>query len=160
MVKLTADTFARYISGQVIEACILGVLCFLGMCIFGFDYAPLISVIIAVCALVPVVGALFGAIVSAVLLLMIEPIQAVWFLIFLLILQQLEGNLIYPRVVGTSIGLPGIWVLAAVTVGSSLLGFVGLVASVPITAVLYTLLKRDLHKKEGIPERENETTEK
>ena len=160
VVKLTADTFARYISGQVIEACILGVLCFLGMCIFGFDYAPLISVIIAVCALVPVVGALFGAIVSAVLLLMIEPIQAVWFLIFLLILQQLEGNLIYPRVVGTSIGLPGIWVLAAVTVGSSLLGFVGLVASVPITAVLYTLLKRDLHKKEGIPERENETTEK
>ena len=158
--KLTADTFTRYISGQVIEACILGVLCFLGMCIFGFDYAPLISVIIAVSALVPIVGAYFGAIVSAVLLVMIEPIQALWFLVFLLILQQLEGNLIYPRVVGTSIGLPGIWVLAAVTVGSSLLGFVGLVASVPITAVLYTLLKRDLHRKEGIPGPENETTEK
>ena len=157
--KLTADTFTRYISGQVIEACILGMLCFLGMYIFGFDYAPLISVIIAVSALVPIVGAYFGAILAAVLLVMIEPVQAFWFLVFLLILQQLEGNLIYPRVVGTSIGLPGIWVLAAVTVGSSLLGFVGLVASVPITAVLYTLLKRDLHRKEGIPEPENETTE-
>ena len=132
----------------MIEAGILGVLCFIGMCIFGFDYAPLISVIIAVCALVPIAGAYIGAIVSALLLLMIEPMQAVWFLIFLVILQQLEGNLIYPRVVGTSIGLPGIWVLAAVTVGSSLLGFAGLVVGVPLAAVLYTLLKRNLHKRE------------
>ena len=146
--RLTADTFTGYVSGQVIEACILGVLCFLGMCIFGFDYAPLISVIIAVCALVPVAGAYVGAIVSALLLLMIEPIQAVWFLIFLVILQQLEGNLIYPRVVGTSIGLPGIWVLAAVTVGSALMGFAGLVFGVPLAAILYTLLKRDLHARE------------
>ena len=147
--KLTADTFTRYISGQVIEACILGVLCFIGMCIFRFDYAPLISVIIAVSALIPIAGAYFGAIVSAVLLVMIEPMQAVWFLVFLLILQQLEGNLIYPRVVGTSLGLPGIWVLAAVTVGGSLMGFVGLIAFVPITAVLYTLLKQNLHKREA-----------
>lgn len=146
--RLTADTFTGYVSGQVIEACILGVLCFLGMCIFSFDYAPLISVIIAVCALVPVAGAYVGAIVSALLLLMIEPIQAVWFLIFLVILQQLEGNLIYPRVVGTSIGLPGIWVLAAVTVGSALMGFAGLVFGVPLAAILYTLLKRDLHARE------------
>jgi len=158
VVKLTADTFTRYISGQLIEACILGCLCFVGMCIFQFDYAPLISVIIAVSALIPIAGAYFGAIVSAVLLVMIEPMQAVWFLVFLVILQQLEGNLIYPRVVGTSLGLPPIWVLAAVTIGSSLLGFVGLVASVPVTAVLYTLLKRDLHKKEGIPEPVEEET--
>jgi predicted PurR-regulated permease PerM len=101
-----------------------------------------------VCALVPIAGAYIGAIVSALLLLMIEPMQAVWFLIFLVILQQLEGNLIYPRVVGTSIGLPGIWVLAAVTVGSSLLGFAGLIVGVPLAAVLYTLLKRNLHKRE------------
>jgi predicted PurR-regulated permease PerM len=147
--RLSATTFTGYVSGQVIEAGILGVLCFIGMCIFGFDYAPLISVIIAVCALVPIAGAYIGAIVSALLLLMIEPMQAVWFLIFLLILQQLEGNLIYPRVVGTSIGLPGIWVLAAVTVGSSLLGFAGLIVGVPLAAVLYTLLKRNLHKREG-----------
>lgn len=146
--RLTADTFTRYVFGQLTEAGILGVLCFIGMWIFGFDYAPLISVIIAVCALVPVAGAYIGAAVSALLLLMIEPMQAVWFLIFLIILQQLEGNLIYPRVVGTSIGLPGIWVLAAVTVGSALLGFSGLIIGVPVTAVLYTLLRQDLHRRE------------
>ena len=159
--KLTADTFTRYISGQVIEAFILGALCFLGMCIFRFEYAALISTIITVSALIPVVGAFFGAFSSAILLLMINPMQAFWFLVFILILQQLEGNLIYPRVVGSSIGLPGLWVLAAVTVGSSLMGFVGLVAGVPITAVLYTLLKRNLHKREGISgeEKTDETTE-
>ncbi len=145
--RLTADTFTRYVTGQVTEACILGCLCFVGMCIFQFDYAPLISVIIGVSALIPVAGAYIGAILAVVLLVMIDPMQAVWFLIFLVVLQQLEGNLIYPKVVGTSLGLPGIWVLAAVTVGSSLLGFVGLVISVPITAVLYTLLKQDLRAR-------------
>ena len=145
--RLTADTFTRYVSGQLTEACILGVLCFLGMCLFQFDYAPLISVIIGVSALIPVAGADIGAAVAVLLLVMIEPMQAVWFLIFLVVLQQLEGNIIYPRVVGTSLGLPGIWVLAAVTVGSSLLGFVGLVISVPVTAVLYTLLKGDLARR-------------
>ncbi len=148
--RLTADTFTRYVSGQLTEACILGVLCFLGMCLFQFDYAPLISVIIGVSALIPVAGAYIGAAVAALLLVMIDPMQAVWFLIFLVVLQQLEGNIIYPRVVGTSLGLPGIWVLAAVTVGSSLLGFVGLVVSVPVTAVLYTLLKGDLARR-GVP---------
>ena len=145
--RLTADTFTRYVSGQLTEACILGVLCVLGMCLFQFDYAPLISVIIGVSALIPVAGAYIGAAVAVLLLVMIEPMQAVWFLIFLVVLQQLEGNIIYPRVVGTSLGLPGIWVLAAVTVGSSLLGFVGLVISVPVTAVLYTLLKGDLARR-------------
>ena len=149
VVRLTADTFTRYVTGQVTEACILGCLCFVGMCVCRFDYAPLISVIIGVSALIPVAGAYIGAILAVVLLVMIDPMQAVWFLIFLVILQQLEGNLIYPKVVGTSLGLPGIWVLAAVTVGSSLLGFVGLVISVPITAVLYTLLKQDLRARQG-----------
>lgn len=147
--RLTAQTFTRYVTGQVTEACILGCLCFVGMCIFRFDYAPLISVIIGVSALIPVAGAYIGAVVAVVLLVMIDPMQAVWFLLFLLVLQQLEGNLIYPKVVGTSLGLPSIWVLAAVTVGSSLLGFVGLVASVPVAAVLYTLLKRDLRARSG-----------
>lgn len=147
--RLTADTFTKYVSGQLTEACILGILCFIGMCIFRFDYAPLISVIIAVSALIPVAGAYIGAILSALLLVMIRPVEAVWFLIFLVILQQLEGNLIYPRVVGTSIGLPGIWVLAAVTVGGSLLGLPGIIIGVPVTAVLYTLLKNDLHRREG-----------
>lgn len=150
--RLTANTFTQYISGQVIEACILGVLCFIGMTIFRFSYAPLISVIIAVSALIPIAGAYLGAILSAVLLLMVDPMEAVWFIVFLLILQQLEGNLIYPRVVGTSIGLPGIWVLAAVTVGGTLMGFAGLIAGVPITAVLYTLIRSDLRRREEAAE--------
>lgn len=149
VLRLTADTFTKYVSGQLIEACILGVLCFLGMCLFRFDYAPLISVVIGVSALIPVAGAYIGGAVAVLLLVMISPLEAFLFLVFLVILQQLEGNLIYPRVVGTSMGLPGIWVLAAVTVGSSMLGFVGLIASVPVTAVLYTLLRGDLHRREG-----------
>ena len=153
---LTADTFTNYVSGQIIEAGIIGVLCFIGMCIFRFDYAMLISVIIAVSALVPILGAYVGAATSALLLLMVEPMQAVWFVVFIIILQQLEGNLIYPRVVGTSIGLPGIWVLAAVTVGSSLMGLGGLIICVPVTAVLYTLLKRNLYKREAIAAEQTE----
>ena len=149
VLRLTADTFTKYVSGQLIEACILGGLCFLGMCLFRFDYAPLISVVIGVSALIPVAGAYIGGAVAVLLLIMISPLEAFLFLVFLVVLQQLEGNLIYPRVVGTSMGLPGIWVLAAVTVGSSMLGFVGLIASVPVTAVLYTLLRGDLHRREG-----------
>ena len=145
--RLTADTFTKYISGQLVEACILGGLCFLGMCLFRFAYAPLISVVIGVSALIPIAGAYLGAGVAALLLVMIDPLQALLFLVFLLILQQLEGNLIYPRVVGSSLGLPGIWVLAAVTVGGSLLGFVGLIISVPVTAILYTLLRRDVARR-------------
>lgn len=145
--RLTADTFTKYISGQFIEACILGGLCFLGMCLFRFDYAPLISVVIGVSALIPIAGAYLGAVIAVLLLVMIDPLQALLFLLFLIILQQLEGNLIYPRVVGSSLGLPGIWVLAAVTVGSSLLGFVGLIISVPVTAILYTLLRRDVARR-------------
>lgn len=157
VVRLTADTFTKYVSGQLIEACILGCLCFVGMVLFRFDYAPLISVIIGVSALIPVAGAYIGAVVAALLLAMISPLKAFWFLVFLAVLQQLEGNLIYPRVVGTSLGLPGIWVLAAVTVGSSLLGFVGLVVSVPVTAVIYTLLKNDMRRRlpaQEVPEPE------
>ena len=136
--RLTADTFSKYVNGQVVEACILGGLCFIGMCIFRFDYAPLISVAVGVFALIPIAGAYLGAVLAVLLLVMIRPLEA---------LQQLEGNLIYPRVVGTSMGLPGIWVLAAVTVGGSLLGLVGMVVSVPLAAVVYTLLKQDLRAR-------------
>ena len=145
--RLTVDTFSKYVNGQLVEACILGGLCFIGMCIFRFDYAPLISVIIGVSALIPIAGSYLGAGVAVLLLVMIRPMEAFWFLVFLVTLQQLEGNLIYPRVVGTTMGLPGIWVLAAVTVGGSLLGLAGMVVSVPIAAVAYTLLKNDLRSR-------------
>lgn len=150
--RLTADTFSKYVNGQMVEACILGGLCFIGMCIFRFDYAPLISVAVGVFALIPIAGAYLGAVLAVLLLVMIDPWQAVWFLVFLVALQQLEGNLIYPRVVGTSMGLPGIWVLAAVTVGGSLLGLVGMVVSVPLAAVAYTLLKQDLRERTAAPD--------
>jgi len=147
VVGITSETFTNYVSGQLIEAAILGGLCFVGMIFFKFDYAPLISVIIAVGALIPVAGAYIAAAVACLLLVMIEPMQAVFFLIFLLVLQQLEGNLIYPRVVGSSIGLPGLWVLAAISVGGGLFGFLGMLVGVPVAAVLYTLLQTDVRKR-------------
>lgn len=158
VVRLTSDTFSKYVNGQMVEACILGGLCFIGMCVFRFDYAPLISVAVGVFALIPIAGAYLGAVLAVLLLVMIDPWQAVWFLVFLVALQQFEGNLIYPRVVGTSMGLPGIWVLAAVTVGGSLLGLVGMVVSVPLAAVAYTLLKQDLRSRTPAPPADGEET--
>ncbi len=152
VVSLTAATFTKFVTGQCIEACILGSLCSLGMLFIQPDYAPLIGVTVGASALIPVAGAYIGAIVSAILLLMVSPLKAFIFVIFLIILQQVEGNVIYPRVVGTSLGLPGIWVLAAVTVGGSLLGLVGVLISVPIASVVYTLLRQDIHKRLGPPD--------
>jgi len=149
VVRLTADTFTRFISGQALEACILGSLCALGMVLLKLPYAPMIGVIIGVSALIPVAGAYLGALLSALILVMVSPVQALIFLIFLLILQQVEGNIIYPRVVGTSIGLPGLWVLAAVTVGGGIFGFLGMLLSVPVTSVIYTLLRGDVHRRLG-----------
>ena len=144
---LTAGTFSRFVTGQVTEAIILGCLTFLGMLLLRLDYAPLISVLIGVSALVPIVGAYVGAATSALLLLMVSPMKALIFLVFLVCLQQFEGNVIYPRVVGTSLGLPGIWVLAAVPVGGGLFAFLGMLLSVPIASILYTLLKRDVRRR-------------
>ena len=147
VVHLTSDTFTRFITGQLIEACILGGLCSVGMLFIQADYAPLIGVTIGASAIIPVAGAYIGAIISAVLLLMVSPLKALIFLVFLVVLQQIEGNVIYPKVVGSSIGLPGIWVLAAVTVGGGLLGLEGVLFSVPVASVLYTLLRRNVRKR-------------
>ncbi len=138
---LTNKTFASFVTGQLTEAVILGSLCFLGMTIFRFPYAAVVSVLIGFCALIPIFGAIIGAVIGAFLILLVAPMKALWFLVFLIILQQLEGNLIYPRVVGKSVGLPGIWVLAAVTVGGNAFGLVGMLLSVPVCSVLYTLFR-------------------
>lgn len=140
--RLSNHTFSNFISGQFTEAVILGLLCFIGMSIFRFPYAPMISVLIGFTALIPIFGAFIGISVGAFLILMINPIQALWFIIFIIILQQLEGNLIYPHVVGNSVGLPGMWVLVAVTVGGSLSGVLGMLVSVPLCSVLYSLLRQ------------------
>lgn len=147
VVHLTANTFTAFVSGQLIEACILGGLTALGMLFIQADYAPLIGVIVGATALIPMVGAFLGGAVAAVLLIMVSPLKTLIFLIFLLCLQQFEGNIIYPRVVGNNVGLPAIWVLAAVTVGGGLFQFVGILVSVPVASVLYTLLRRDVHRR-------------
>ena len=137
----TADeTFSSFIVGQLTEAVILGVLCMLGMQLFRIPYAGVVGAIIGVTALIPVLGAWIGAAVGVLLILAVAPIKALFFVIFILVLQQLENNLIYPRVVGTSIGLPGIWVLAAITVGAGIGGIFGILLSVPLTATCYKLL--------------------
>ena len=142
------DCFHRFIVGQCTEAVILGTLCMVGMLIFRLPYAPMIGALIAFTALIPIVGAFIGAGVGAFLIFMESPIKAVIFLVFIVILQQIEGNLIYPKVVGSSIGLPGIWVLAAVTVGGGVLGFGGMMIGVPIAAAVYRLIKENLNSSE------------
>ena len=140
VMQLTNATFSNFISGQCLEACILGGLFAIAMLIFGMPYIPLVSVIIAVTALVPVVGAFTGCALGAFFILVDNPLQAVSFVIMFLIIQQLENNLIYPRVVGTSIGLPGMWVLVAVTIGGKIMGVAGMLLMIPMASVLYALL--------------------
>ena len=142
--NIAHDTFTKFIVGQCTEAVIIGVLCTLGMMLFRFPYATMIGTLIGATALLPIVGAYLGAAIGAFMILTVNPLQAVAFLVFIVVLQQLEGNLIYPRVVGSSIGLPGIWVLVAVTVGGGIGGIVGMLLAVPTAATVYKLLKQDV----------------
>ena len=144
-VSVIDDCFHRYIVGQCTEAVILGTLCMIGMFILRLPYAPMIGALIAFTALIPIAGAYIGAVVGAFLILMDSPIKALIFLIFLIVLQQIEGNLIYPRVVGSSLGLPSIWVLAAITVGGGIMGIGGMLLGVPIAAVIYRIIRDDLY---------------
>ena len=137
--SLTNQTFSSFVSGQLTEAVIIGILCFLGMLILRLPYAGAISTFVAFTALIPVFGAWLGGGLGAFLILLADPIKAVWFIIYLLLLQQVEGNLIYPKVVGRSVGLPGLLVLMAVTVGGEAFGILGMLFSVPVCAVLYNL---------------------
>lgn len=136
-----SDCFHDFIVGQCTEAVILGVLCMLGMFILQIPYAPMIGALMGFTALIPIVGGLIGAGVGAFLILMESPVKALIFIIFVIILQQIEGNLIYPKVVGKSLGLPGIFVLAAVTVGGGVMGIGGMLLGVPLAAAAYRLLK-------------------
>lgn len=140
LLNVVNDSFRGYIVGQCTEAVILGVLCALGMWILQLPYAAMIGALVAFTALIPVAGGYIGAGVGAFMILTESPIKALIFLVFILVLQQLEGNLIYPKVVGSSIGLPGIWVLAAVTVGGGVMGITGMLIGVPIAAAAYKLL--------------------
>ena len=145
--SLTYKTFSNFLTGQCMEAVILGLMFFIAMTIFRFPFAVLVGVLIAFTALIPIFGAFIGCAVGAFLILTVDPKQALFFVIMFLILQQIEGNLIYPKVVGGSIGLPAIWVLAAVSLGGSLFGVVGMLVFIPIVSVLYTLLKENVNKR-------------
>jgi len=145
--RLTNATFSNFLSGQCIEVCILGCLFAVSMAIFRMPYIPLVSVLVAVTAFIPVVGAWTGCVLGAFFILVANPIQAVWFVIMFLVLQQIENNLIYPRVVGTSIGLSGMWVLVAVAVGGELMGVAGMFLMIPVASVIYTLLREVTNKR-------------
>ena len=145
--KVTNSAFTKFITGQVTEACILGFLCFLGMVVLGMPYALTIAVLIGFTALIPIFGAFIGAGIGALLIAVQSPMLALGFIVFIIILQQIEGNIIYPKVVGNSVGLPGIWVMVAVTVGGSLWGITGIAVSVPIASILYALLREDVNNR-------------
>ncbi|EOU1468807.1 AI-2E family transporter [Clostridium perfringens] len=145
--KMCNEMFSKFILGQCTEALVIGVLCFIGMIILKMPYALLISVVIGVTALIPVFGAFLGTIPSAFIILIMDPIKALWFIIFIIVLQQLEGNLIYPRVVGSSIGLSALWVMFAMIVGGSLFGIIGMLIGIPIFGVVFKILKRVANRK-------------
>ena len=145
--SLVNGIFTKFVTGQLTEACIIGVLCFIGMSIFSMPYAAIISVLVGFTALIPIFGAFIGTGIGAFLILLESPVKAFWFVVFIIVLQQLEGNLIYPKVVGKSVGLPGIWVLAAVTIGGGLFGVLGMLFSVPVCSVMYAIFSRYVNKK-------------
>ncbi len=145
--RMINNTFSKFLGGQCTEAFILGSLCFIGMTILRIPYALAVGVLVTFTAFIPIVGAFLGTAIGAFLICVTDPIKALWFIVFFIILQQVEGNLIYPRVVGSSVGLPSLWVLFAVTVGGGMMGILGIFVSVPICSVIYCLLKENVDKR-------------
>ncbi len=146
-VQLCNNIFRKFIAGQITEAVLLGILCFIGMTLLSLPYAPLISTIIGITNIIPYFGPLLGTIPSVFLILMIDPVKALIFIIFILALQQIDSNLIYPRVVGDSMELPGIWVIVAIMIGGGSFGIVGMLFAVPVFAIIYTIIKAQINKK-------------
>lgn len=145
--NVSSNTFKNFFTVQCLESIILGSLCIIGMCILKIPYAVPVGVLVGVTALIPVVGAFIGCIIGAILIVAVNPLKVVTFIVFFLILQQIEGNVIYPKVVGNSIGLPGMLVLVAVSVGGELGGIIGMLIGVPVLTVIYTLIKKDVTNK-------------
>ena len=156
VMRLSNSTFSNFLAGQFLEVIILGVMFAIAMSIFGMPYVPLVSVLIAVTAFIPIVGTWAGCILGAFLIFVADPMLAVWFVIMFIILQQVENNLIYPKVVGTSIGLSGMWVLVAVGIGGQLMGVAGMFLMIPIVSVLYTLLQEHTNHRLRVRELNSE----
>lgn len=147
VLSLTYKTFSSFLTGQCVEAVILGSMFVVAMTVFRLPYALLVGVVIAFTALIPIFGAFIGCVIGAFLIFMVNPVQALGFVVLFLVLQQIEGNLIYPHVVGGSVGLPSIWVLAAVSIGGSLMGVVGMLIFIPIVSVVYALFREVVYLK-------------
>lgn len=147
ILHLANTTFSSFLTGQMLECVILGLMCLIAMSIFGFPYALMISVLIMVTAMVPMVGSFVAGFVGFLLILTSNPIQAVWFVLMFLVIQQIEGNLIYPHVVGKSVGLSPIWILVSITIGGSLAGVMGMVLSIPVVSVVYSLMSDFINKR-------------
>ena len=139
--------FTRFIAGNLLDSVIVGVLCFLGMTVFNFPYAMLVSVIIGVTNLIPIVGPFIGAVPGALIILTVDPVKTLYFLLFILVLQQIDGNIIKPRLFGNQIGLPSLWVLLAIVVGGGLFGIIGMLVGVPVFALLYTMLREGIENQ-------------
>lgn len=144
---LADDTFSSFFTGQCLEACILGGMFFVGMNILRFPHAALISVLVSVTALIPIFGAFIACVIGAFLMLVESPMMAVWFVVFFLVMQQIEGNFIYPHVMGSRVGLPSICVLVAVTLGGAMFGIIGMLLFIPIFSILYTLYQKNIEKR-------------
>lgn len=145
--SLTFRSFSSFLTGQCLEALILGVMFFIAMNIFDLPYDLLVAVLVSITALIPIFGAFIACIIGAFLILMVDPLQALGFVVLFLVLQQIEGNLIYPKVVGSSVGLPSIWVLACVTIGGNLMGVVGMVIFIPLASVFYSLFRSTVYRR-------------
>ncbi len=156
LLTLSSNTFSNFITGQFFEAILLGTLCFIGMMIIQIPYALTISVLIGFTALIPIVGALIGTSIGMLLIVTIDPLYALIFLIYILILQWVDNNFIYPRVVGKSVSLPGVWVLLAITVGGSAFGVFGMIVAVPTCSIIYTLVRQNVQKRLEIKGETNE----
>ena len=160
--NVTNTTFKSFIGGQFIEAIILGILCFICMTIFKMPYALSISVVVGLSNIIPVFGPWFGGAIGAIIILGTNPIQALWFILMAIVLQQIDGNLIYPRVVGDRVGLPAIWVMLAVLVGGNGFGIIGMFVGVPVASVIYKLLRERIEKQKEqakLKENNEKTTE-
>lgn len=145
--RLSNDAFSKYIIGKGIDAFVIGSMTFAGMAILQFPYAAMISVIVGVTAMIPIIGGYIGIAVGALLILLTSPIQALWFVVFMIVLQTFEGNVIYPKIMGSSVGLPAVWIIIAITVGGGMFGFIGMLVAVPVMSVIYDLIEESVNNR-------------
>ncbi len=157
--RIILDSYSTFFSVQFFDSFLLGILCFIAMTIFGFEYAPLISTIVGVTNMIPIVGPWIGTVPCVFVLLMVDPVQALWFVVLVVVVQQIDSNLIYPRVVGNSIGLPSLWVLVAVIVGGGFFGVFGILLSIPLFSIIYTLISNETKRRKELMAMEDVSSE-